>query len=163
MLFSLGWLHFHSFTGFVQQDPGMENEETSPGAATSLSMQAWAQLFLPLPLHPQIHNMRLDLSLRGDGEALPCTSSFVPAAAPFPWPCSYTSRRRSQVASQEHPSLEPATLFQLSTTFFVGTSGKTMEICSLEPPGLSASILSPKSWLGKLFSQYFPCSVCRRV
>lgn len=47
--------------------------------------------------------------------------------------------------------------------FFVGTSGKTMEICSLEPPGLSASILSPKSWLGKLFSQYFPCSVCRRV
>lgn len=51
MLISLGWLHFHSFTGFVQQDPGMENEETSPGAATSLGMPAWAQLFLPLPLH----------------------------------------------------------------------------------------------------------------
>lgn len=73
----------------------------------------------PLPLHLQIHNVRLDLSLGGEGEALLGTSVFVPAAAPFPWPCSYTSRRRSQVASQEHPSLEPATLFQLSATFFL--------------------------------------------
>lgn len=47
--------------------------------------------------------------------------------------------------------------------FFVGTSGKTMEICSLVPPGLFASILSTKSWLRKLFSQYFPCSMCRRA
>lgn len=47
--------------------------------------------------------------------------------------------------------------------FFVGISGKTVELWSLEPPGLFASILSTKSWLRKLFSQYFPYSVCRRV
>lgn len=121
-------------------------------------MQAWTQLFLPLPpsTTKSVTGDRF-LSLRPlrwmerrAGEILLCTPPFVSAAQ------GNNHFRSTHHRNWPHSSNSPL-------LFFVRTSGKTMETRSLEPPGLFASILSTKSWLLKLFSQYFPCSVCRGV
>jgi len=75
-----------------------------------------------------------------EGEALLHASSFVSAAAPLPHlkatiPIIVSG---ALLAGSGHA-------FPTLHYFFVGTSGRTIEICSLEPPGLFASILSTKS------------------
>lgn len=72
-------------------------------------------------------------------------------------------KAKSPLLSQEHPQLETAMPSQLSTTLLCGHLERLWKYVLLSSQGFFASILSTKSRLRKIFSQYFPCSVCRRV